>query len=192
MTGKKVSASPIETALRSYPSISEAIVFGAARPMLGVLVLPAATATTKDVLACVHAINKTNPSYAQILDELVIFLPSNSTTQIPKTSKGSVIRPKALTVFARSIDDAYLRLQNDVCQSDMPSPPKDQEDVHIYVRSVISKVLRELRGSSRNELCLSEIRDDDDLVDAGIDSVCAVLVRSNLQNVRLNRHTLTA
>lgn len=166
--------------------------------MLGVLILPAATAATKDVLACVHTINKANPPYAQILDELVIVLPLDSTTQIPKTSKGSVIRPKALTVFARSIDEAYLRLhtggsmsKNGACQSPMPSPPEDQEDVHIYVRSVISKALRELGGSSRNELSLSEIGEDDDLVDAGIDSVYSVVVRSNLQKVRLNRHTLT-
>lgn len=167
--------------------------------MLGVLILPAATAAVEDVLVCVHGVNKATPPYAQILDELVIILPLDATTGIPKTSKGSVIRPKALTVFAQSIDDAYSHLYNGGImdktgsfQSGTPPTPKDQGGVRLYVRSVVSKVLRERSRSSKNDLCLSEIGDEDDLVDAGIDSVCAVLVRSNLQKVHLNYYTLTA
>ena len=91
MNGKKVSASPIEPALRACPSISEAVVFGASRSVLGVLALAASVEVTmQEVLERVHVVNRSNPSYARIMDELVIILPWDSAPRIPKTSKAKV------------------------------------------------------------------------------------------------------
>ena len=99
MTGKKASASPLETALRACPAISEAIVFGAERPALGVIILPASPSTPiSDILERVHVVNDSSASYARIPDQLVIVLDAAKATRIPKTSKGSVIRPKALQI----------------------------------------------------------------------------------------------
>ena len=189
ITGKKASASPLETALRACPAISEAIVFGASRPVLGVAVVPASDfVTTEDVLARVHHVNSDSASYAQILDELVIILSPERAAQIPKTSKGSVIRPRALTIFADIIDDAYKRLETgpnstDACGGRVPDVlGETEEDIKSYIRTIVSQALyrRPPRGIANGT---EEIDDHDDLFNAGVDSVQAAWIRSSLQQV---------
>lgn len=183
-----MSASPIETALRACPSISEAVVFGASRSALGVIALAAsAEATVQEVLERVHTVNRSNPSYARIMDELVIILPWDSAPRISKTSKGSVIRPKTLLAFAQEIDDAYERLDSGEAHRIEPcveSTPKTAEDVKTYVRTVIARSLQQRQHLRTCGSGVVDIDDHDDLFNAGVDSVQAVFIRSSLQKVR--------
>ncbi|EPQ56692.1 thioester reductase [Gloeophyllum trabeum ATCC 11539] len=104
--GKKTSASIIENSLRASPAISEALVFGASRPLLGVLILPAdGDAARESILDIVHTLNQRGPSYSHIVDEMVVILPSGST--IPKASKGTLLRPLAYAQYADVIELAY-------------------------------------------------------------------------------------
>lgn len=199
MTGKKASASPLETALRACPVISEAIVFGAKRPALGVVVVPASSSTKKeDILEHVHFVNDSSASFARILDQLVIILDANMAAKMPKTSKGSVIRPKALHVFAELIDEAYWHLddgdaeaKNDADWEVVVSDPAET-DVTAYVRDAVTTDLQRQQHIRPNGGGIADICDEDDLFNAGIDSVQAVLIRSSLQKVRPRFHFLYA
>ncbi|KIP01884.1 hypothetical protein PHLGIDRAFT_16917 [Phlebiopsis gigantea 11061_1 CR5-6] len=188
VTGKKVSANPIETALRACPVVSEAIVFGAGRPALGVLILPAsATVTKDDILERVHLVNASQSSYAHLLDDLVIVLPLDAGPTIPKTSKGSVTRPKALGIFAETINEAYKRLDNGIVgthaiHEDVISHPTDDQ-IRAYLRSAVADVLQVAHGSGKGIAPSQSVDDNEDLFNAGIDSVRAVLVRSRLQKL---------
>lgn len=188
MTGKKASANPIETGLRACPAIAEAIVFGAERPALGVLIVSASPSTPRsDVLKRVHLVNDSSPSYARIPDQLVLVLDTVAAAKIPKTSKGSVVRPKALHVFAELIDQAYGRLETgnigleDEFESDVNGVDAEAADVNAYVRNCVSKALQQRRGSTGYGL--TKLRDEDDFFNAGVDSVQAVLIRSSLQKL---------
>ena len=82
--------------------------FGASRPALGVLVVPAPSTDEKVVKAKIREVNADSVSYAHILDALVIILPTD--VVLPKTSKGSVVRPRALVQYASAIEAAYAHL----------------------------------------------------------------------------------
>jgi long-subunit acyl-CoA synthetase (AMP-forming) len=195
ITGKKASANPLETALRACPIVSEAIVFGTSRPALGALIVPASeSVAASDILNRVHAVNEHSPSYARILDELVIVLSTEQARQIPKTSKGSVIRPRALTAFDEVIADAYKQLETgygvfrDQADHTLESSVETESDVASYVRRVVCESLQQRHRACANENEKEDCGDEDDLFNAGIDSVQAVWIRSALQKVILSRH----
>lgn len=134
--------------------------------------------------------NDANPSYARILDELVIVLSLEADAEIPKTSKGSVIRPKALAAFAQIIDDAYRQPyvggeKMDVRDEHrLPPLPQSEDDVRNYVKDVVCKVFWEQNFPDKTASPLKVLADKDDLFHAGIDSVGVMHIRSNLQKVQ--------
>lgn len=143
------------------------------------------------ILEHVQAVNAANPSYAHVLAELVVVLPVDEASAIPKTSKGSVIRPKALQVFADAIDEAYRRLESGQQgpADGMSSASKlvdvnDEAALTNYVRGAIRQALG---GYRVNGAATKVVGDDDDLFNAGIDSVRAVSIRGALQQVRFLR-----
>ncbi|KAJ3555377.1 hypothetical protein NM688_g2610 [Phlebia brevispora] len=171
--GKKVSANPIETALCASPHVAEAIVFGASRAALGTLIVPASSAAIKHIKACVLYVNQCGASYARIPDELVIILPPDS--PLPKTSKGSVVRPKALIQYATTIEEAYERLEKGDA-GDMQFVTNTE--IRQYVRRLIQDAVISQRG-----LHTTEIEDDADFFALGIDSIQAITIRSSLQKL---------
>lgn len=156
--------------------------FGASRPALGVLVVPTSSDTSPDdIRARLHKANSNNPSYAQIPDLLLVILPPGA--DLPKTSKGSVVRPRALVQYKQIIDEAYDRLE--MGREDAVAPNgesgssmhlKTVDEVQHFVRGVILDSLRK-----SNKPCKGWLGDDDDLFDLGVDSLQAMTVRSTLQ-----------
>ncbi|TFK51963.1 acetyl-CoA synthetase-like protein [Heliocybe sulcata] len=168
--GKKTSASVIENSLRASPIISEALVFGTSRPALGVLILTAdANITREHVLAVIHAVNSRSPSYAHIVDEMGIILPSDAT--FPKASKGTLLRPLAYQQYAEIIEQAYQALESGGVADPHLSHPSGEALVS-YVRNVVQSAIPE---------CVSLWADDDDLLVLGVTSVTAIGIRSKLQ-----------
>ncbi|GJE91273.1 hypothetical protein PsYK624_074220 [Phanerochaete sordida] len=187
MTGKKASANPLETALRACPAISEAIVFGAERPALGVLIVPASPAVTRtEILERVRIVNNTSASYACIPEQLVVILTAEDARKIPKTSKGSVVRPTALHVFAALIKEAYRRLESgDVTAEEIVYGAFDEgEAMKDYIRSAVARARRQNPHAGDHQR--TGPTDDVDLFNAGLDSVQAILVRSDLQKLVAN------
>ncbi|KZT25172.1 acetyl-CoA synthetase-like protein, partial [Neolentinus lepideus HHB14362 ss-1] len=170
--GKKISASAVENSLRASPIVCEALVFGSSRPFLGVLVLPAGvTATRESVLDVVHAVNSRNPSYAHIMDEMVIVLPPDSV--FPRASKGTLLRPLAYQQYAETIERAYHTLEaGDASASNLLL--LSGQDLVAYVRDATRLAVPEE---------ISLWTDDDDLFVLGVTSVKAIELRSKLQQL---------
>ncbi|PSS31017.1 hypothetical protein PHLCEN_2v2430 [Hermanssonia centrifuga] len=167
--GKKVSAQPLESALRASPHIAEAIVFGASRASLGVLVLPSTTSPTAGpgmILSCVAQLNQTTPPYAHILPALVVVLPLSHGASLPRTSKGSLVRPRALVQYAEAIDGAYRRFEEG-------GGGEEAGDVRGYVRRVVMEAVRQKQAVV--------VGDDEDLFELGVDSLQAMAIRNALQ-----------
>lgn len=179
MNGKKASANAIETKLRASPDISEAIVFGASKPMLGVLVVPAYATTPQDeLLLRVHEVNASGATYASIIDDMVIYLPYDA--KLPKTSKGSIIRPQALKMYAETIEDAYRQFEQGSTRAACDSVIIDG-DITSYVRQLVSDAVQTRANGGR----LAKFDDDDDLFALGLTSLHAVQIRGCLQKVRI-------
>ena len=192
MTGKKASANPLETALRACRCIAEAIVFGSERPALGVLVAPvSASVATQDILDHIQTVNRSSAAYALILEELVIVLSQEQAALIPKTSKGTIIRPKALVVFADLMNDAYRRFELGHSAAHVKLAVADdiiatsERELKDQIRTMVSEALRRQQKPHVNGARMNSISDDDDLFNAGIDSIRAMSIRSELQRVSL-------
>lgn len=177
MNGKKASANAIETKLRASPDIAEAIVFGALRPMLGVLVVPASSSTSLEtIVQRIHEVNVCSAPYATIVDDMIVRLPHDA--ELPKTSKGSVIRPRTLKQYASVIDEAYRRFEEGTVDG-RPNEIMTNEGLKDYVRRLVFDALALVpAGESTN------INDDDDLFALGLTSLHAVQIRGALQKVR--------
>ncbi|KAI0343014.1 acetyl-CoA synthetase-like protein [Trametopsis cervina] len=174
--GKKASANFIETKLRASRYITEAIAFGASKPMLGVLVIPSSSMIDRDQIAeCVHELNQASAPYATIFDEMIVVLPYD--TDLPKTSKGSVIRPQALKKYADIIENTYRRFEEGT--SVLPEGPTSDEDMQDLVRRLVSEIMKPtLRGP-----VVPNFRNDDDLFNLGLTSLQALSIRGSLQKL---------
>lgn len=162
--GKKVSANAIETKLRASPDVAEAIAFGASKPLLGVLVLPASLSTPiGNIKQCICDVNASSPSFAKIIEEMIIMLPHNA--DLPKTSKGSIIRPRALKQFTSTIMEAYRRLE-DGCNVDADATVLSDEGLRAYIRRLILE--------SNESVTRLTFGDDDDLFNLGVTSLHAI------------------
>ena len=169
-----MSANSIETKLRASRDIAEAIVFGASKPMLGVLVVPASSSTPKEQLVRhIQEVNASRSSYATILDDMVICLPHDA--MLPKTSKGTIIRPQVLTQYTDIIEDAYRRFElgSEAGCGEIVS----DDDVKKYVRQLVLKALKDLANGNR----CSNFEEDDDLFALGLTSLHAIQIRGSLQ-----------
>lgn len=167
-------AGPIETSLRSSPAIDEAIVFGASKPALGVLIIPSSvngSASKEGILEAIRELNKTGASHQEIMDEMVIILSRD--TIVPKASKGTVLRPKALEKFCDRIDEAYTRLERGGLVAE--DALVEDDDLLEYVRDAVKQNLPD---------GVVQIGDEEDLFVAGITSLKASRVRGMLQRVR--------
>lgn len=116
VNGEKCQPTGMELSLKGEsPYISEAIIFGIARPHIGALILP--TEKGADLLGqtdgdarffnaiwpTIEKANEEAPSHGKLLPEMLIFLSANS--QIPRADKASIIRPKVYKMFEDQIDD---------------------------------------------------------------------------------------
>ncbi|PWN87368.1 acetyl-CoA synthetase-like protein [Acaromyces ingoldii] len=187
VNGKKVASSPIEVALKnSRDLVSDAIVFGASRPSLGVLILPSAllcsrisasqqgTEEEKSVqmlaalLPTLESVNKTQPSHARIPPEMVYFMQSDRFSQLPRSSKGTLQRGMAMDQLAGIIDGVYRRFERGEAPQVQPRLALKGKELNNWVHSLIEEILGH------------DIDDGDDFFDAGVDSIMAARIRAAL------------
>lgn len=122
VNGEKCQPTSMELSLKGEsPFISEAIVFGIARPHVGALILPTDKGAEllaqqdgeaklfKAVWPTIEKANEEAPSHGKLLPEMLIFLPGN--TQIPRADKASIIRPKVYKMFEDKIDDVSMTVE---------------------------------------------------------------------------------
>ncbi|QKD62271.2 uncharacterized protein FOBCDRAFT_245590 [Fusarium oxysporum Fo47] len=182
VNGEKFNPVAMEGSIRSNKNVKEAVVFGAGRPYLGVLVVPSeiwADAASEEILEAVWPIvkqcNESADSFAKISKSMVKLLPWNC--EYPRTDKGSVIRQACYKNFKQIIDEAYDSA--DVSSSDLKE--MDIDELKSFIRGLLVETLS-----------LGDIPADDvDFFTLGLDSLQAIQMRSEiLKTVQLGNNKL--
>ncbi len=116
VNGKKVLPLPIEGRIRGEALVKEAVVFGVARSIPGLLAFRAESARDMSdvefisaIWPAVEAANQHAEGFSQIGKDMIVPLPAG--IAIPLTDKGSMIRPQMYKVFEMVIDEAYDKLE---------------------------------------------------------------------------------
>ncbi len=129
VNGEKVLPLPIEGCIREEASIREAVVFGVARSIPGLLAFRAEAARDLSdeefinaIWPAIEAANQHAEGFSQIGRDMVVPLPAG--IAIPLTDKGSMIRAQVYKVFEKEIDEIYNRLeegQEGTLELDLPA-----------------------------------------------------------------------
>ena len=178
VNGEKFNPVQMEGKIRSTNSVTEAVVFGAGRPYLGVLVVPSESTKglpSENILELlwptIESANQAIESYARISQNMVKILPYDCS--FPRTDKGSVIRQAFYKRFAKEIDEAY--------------DAADVTSTNALVMSIdeLEAFLRRCLASGLNK-DVAAITDDTDFFSLGMDSLQAIQLRSEiLRNVHV-------
>ncbi|WZH45841.1 Gluconate kinase [Fusarium acuminatum] len=182
VNGEKFNPVAMEGSIRSIKNVKEAVVFGAGRPYLGILVVPSEMWAGKPDADIIEALwptielcNQSADSFASISKSMVKLLPWDC--EYPRTDKGSVIRQACYKVFKQIIDDAY-----------------DSQDVQEgKLQALELPELKEfIQGLLVQTLSLAEAPADDvDFFALGLDSLQAIQMRSEiLKTVELGGNKL--
>jgi thioester reductase-like protein len=169
--GKKFDPSPIEEAiLASHSSLLDGVlVFGAGRSYPGALLFtndkphPAAAEVVDIVWPTVEAVNKQSPYYARLAKTalIVVVRAAGDLPPLEKSSKGTIMRGKAETRYAKEIESAYSpdtplkSSPNGVSEDDLPSAVREKfrevigaeldPDMDLYAQGVDSMACNQVR-----------------------------------------------
>ncbi|KAK4096417.1 acetyl-CoA synthetase-like protein [Parathielavia hyrcaniae] len=170
VNGEKFNPVQLEGNVRSDHRVAEAVVFGAGRPSLGILIVPApglahvaADEVRELVWPVVQRAQADAESYARISREMVCVLPADCAC--PRTDKGSVIRQAFYKAFAAEIDAAYDAADRGSGELSVMSEHE--------LRQFLREALAQVAGPA-----LATVSDDTDFFLVGLDSLRALQVRS--------------
>ncbi|KAF8512516.1 hypothetical protein JB92DRAFT_3096781 [Gautieria morchelliformis] len=182
--GEKTDNKQIEELLLADKRILYVQVFGAGRPMNGIVLQPRDNAVSaSDFLSQVqptieHA-NTIIPKHSRLVRELIIVAPSDKPFAL--TDKSTVKKKETLDRFQEEIVAAYMILDEGGGGEDwaFEGSVTDEKDLRRFVRSAIYQVL----GAG--------VADDDDLFEHGFDSLLSLRLRSALLSVTKKTVTTT-
>ncbi|KAI9166563.1 Adenylate-forming reductase [Paramyrothecium foliicola] len=171
VNGEKFNPVAAEGSIRSNKNITEAVIFGAGRPFLGILVVPAPSLAEKSkeeilevIWPVVDAVNSSVDHFARISKGMICLLPTNCA--YPRTDKGSIIRQAFYKTFQNEINTIY-----DAEETSSGSVRKFEEpELKAFLRDLLS------RGVSAQK----EVTDDTDFFHLGMDSLQAIQIRSEV------------
>ncbi|KAK8247466.1 hypothetical protein HDK90DRAFT_43216 [Phyllosticta capitalensis] len=188
VNGEKADPIPLEDAVKKHSNVRAAVVFGAQKDSLGMIIVPSqkaadlglsASAVVDSVLPELALGNSRVPAYARISPEAVIVTAAD--VQLPMTDKATIIRSRFLKQFEEDIDRYYTMKET----SGSGIKAKEPAEVCEFVRQVITEQL------DLDEQKMSEFTDGSDLFSLGMDSLQATNVRSRvLKRVELNGQSL--
>lgn len=182
VNGEKFNPVDMEGKIRSNKNVTEAVVFGAGRAHLGILLVPAAglaTRTNEEILDVIWPIvevaNKSADAFARISRNMIRLLPHDCV--YPHTDKGSIIRQAFYQKFKAEIEETYDLAESsseELMQFDLP-------ELQQFVRDLLYKTL----GAH------TPVQDDDDFFSLGLDSLQAIQMRSEiLKKVDIGKNKL--
>ncbi|KAF3045960.1 putative secondary metabolism biosynthetic enzyme [Didymella heteroderae] len=171
VNGEKFNPVMMEGTIRSHKAVTETVVFGAARPYLGMLVVPspATSGLSNDeiidrIWPVIEEANQTAEAYARITRHMIRVLPHDC--QFPRTDKGSIIRQAFYKQFAPEIESAYdlaATAQGDLQAFEMP-------ELESFIRATVAKSLPQAEN----------IDPSADLFSLGLDSLQSILIRTDI------------
>lgn len=197
VSGKKATAPLAEQKLKASPLVSEAIVFGANRAILGALVFVAPEAVKdgqpfddkakiellKQLQPTLKQINSSSPPHAQLATEMIYLLPPSEVDSIPRASKGTLQRGRAYQHYSDLIDSIYTDFEEGRSLR-LTSTDGGKEDLSG------SDLIEWLKGKVE-AINGSKVNEDADLFVAGVDSIQSARIRAAIhQNVELGGRLL--
>lgn len=174
VNGEKFNPVVTEGKIRSSKLVTEAVVFGAQQPYLGVLIVPSpATASLgpaqvlEAVWPVIDAAQTESDAFAKLSKDMCVILPHAA--EYPRTDKGSIIRQAFYRAFAKEIETAYI--QSNASDEDAQAMSEDQ--LKEFLRGLVSKGLVGPRAKE-------EFDDDTNFFSLGVDSLRAIQIRAQL------------
>lgn len=173
VNGEKFNPVAMEGTIRSNKNVAEAVVFGAGRPYLGMLIVPAknmAGKTDSEILdiiwPVVEAANEAADGFAQISSAMIKLLPHDC--EYPRTDKGSIIRQAFYKTYEAEIQEMYDAADinasgDDLRQMDLP-------ELRDFIRQLAKSALQSVPS----------LVDDEDFFTLGLDSLQAIQMRSEI------------
>lgn len=171
VNGEKFNPVMMEGTIRSHKAVTETVVFGAARPYLGMLIVPSPATVdlssdqiVDQIWPVIEEANQSAEAYARITRDMICVLPHDC--EFPRTDKGSIIRQAFYKQFASAIESAYdfaATAQGDLEVFDLPQ----MED---FIRSTVAKLLPQAKEVDRTA----------DLFSLGLDSMQSILIRTDI------------
>ncbi|KAL8694896.1 MAG: hypothetical protein Q9218_000560 [Villophora microphyllina] len=167
INGEKVLPLPIEGHIKRHPLVREAVVFGVARPMPGLLAFRADKAKDltdeefiKEIWSDVEGANRDAEGFSQISKDMIVPLPAD--VEYPQADKGSIIRPQMYRAFEEKINEVYDRLEQQQEGTLVLDIPGLEEHLLDIGRDLVGQQLE-----NKNT----------DFFSAGMDSLCAIQMR---------------
>lgn len=175
LTGKKFDPAPLEDAIFASLStiVDGALIFGNGRPYPGVLLFRSSASknmTDRDFLnkcrLVIERLNGESQNHARIKGDMLIPMPHHDGEQaLEKSSKGTVLRGIAEKKFQNFIEKAYKE--------------KEEEVVDVEDDEVIRLISDAVRGIMKGD----NIKNNDELFHAGLDSLASMQIRQQLIKV---------
>lgn len=172
VNGEKVNPLAMEGTIRQDTVVSEAVVFGAGKASIGLIIIPSEEAfglSTDQIIdriwPAVERVQTTMPAYGHLSRDMVKVLPAD--TQYPCTDKGTVIRQAFYRQFSQIIEDAYEE-KNGMKESLALSEPELKSFLQEQLQNILT-----LKNPSA-------LTDDADFFSLGMDSLQATQLRSVL------------
>ncbi|KAL7917780.1 hypothetical protein ACQKWADRAFT_331624 [Trichoderma austrokoningii] len=171
VNGEKFNPVEMEGRIRSNKNVTEAVVFGAGRAHLGILLVPSAglaAHTNEEILDTIWPIvefaNKSTDAFARISRDMIRVLPHDCA--YPRTDKGSIIRQAFYQKFKTDIEETYDLAESSSEQREQLDLPELQQ----FVRDLLHRTLE----------ALTPVQDDEDFFSLGLDSLQAIQMRSEI------------
>jgi hypothetical protein len=182
VNGEKVNPLDLEGTIRQDAAVSEAIVFGAGKAKIGMMIIPSAEAAAlsadqivEQIWPTVEKTQTAMPAYGQLSRDMVKILPPD--TQYPRTDKGTIIRQAFYREFGELIEDAY--------------EDKTAEGALSLSESELKSFLNEQLRGILPAKAYSALTEDADFFNLGMDSLQATQLRSVLvRNINMNGQIL--
>lgn len=169
VNGEKFNPVAAEGTIRSNKNVAEAVIFGAGRPYLGILVVPSpalASKTQEEILdiiwPVVETTNSSADAFAKISKSMIRLLPTDCA--YPRTDKGSIIRQAFYKTFAREIEETY-----DAAET-------SSGDLKHFEEPELKKFLKDVMSDTLG----ADVGEDTDFFQLGLDSLQAIQVRSEI------------
>ncbi|KAI5284911.1 putative NRPS-like protein biosynthetic cluster, partial [Ascosphaera aggregata] len=168
--GEKVLPLPIEGIIRADPLVRECVIFGVGQSVPGLLVFSAPEgdhlsreAFIKAIWPTVEDANSRAERFAKIAKDLIIV--KDSTVEYPRSDKGTFIRNQVYKAFDKEITEIYAAAEKSSGKSDCGLVRLDQRGLVVFLISYIQKNMG------------IDIKPEDDLFTAGVDSLRAMQLR---------------
>lgn len=171
VNGEKFNPVMMEGTIRSHKAVTETVVFGAARPYLGMLVVPSPATNglsnneiVDQIWPVIEQANRTAEAYARITRPMIHILPHDC--DFPRTDKGSIIRQAFYKQFAPEIESAYdlaASAQGDLKAFEIP-------ELEHFIRTTVTNSLPQVGYIDRYA----------DWFSLGLNSLQSILIRTEI------------